>query len=965
MKKLFFLFFALCVLFPVFGFDEGADSLFNEAESRYRNGDYTLSLKLYDEFISKYPLSRYIPDAAFRIAVIEVRTGDFGAAERSFEQLEARYGSERFSEYIPFWKGILFFKEKKYSAASISFSRFITSGVRAFRRESILYKARSEYELSDIKGAAKTLSLLENEHFPFKHNPAASAFYIFILEQNGEYGKVFKLVQSINDKNWDSVYKNRIDLSLAEAYYKTGQNSKAEVYYRKILTASPEIASVGFIRLFTLYKKDLGRQKAILAKAQLVLAGYPRLIHDFYVHIGIESYRKGDLDTAFSYLSRVWQTEKETPVSPLVPLYLSSIYAGRNERSKAEGILSEYMKRSGKEDEILLYTLGNFYMKDAKWTKADQVLSDFINKFPKSSFLRKVFWMYAYSLYRQGKYPDSLSVINDVLQTSRAGNLADSFLRLKSKVYIRMSKPKKALLLLKEYIPLHPHNVDAKLDYIILSFQTGNYRDVLKTYAVLAKSTDSMRQEDKNTGAYLLGTYIAGIVSIGEGKYKEGQTLLQSISRKYLLKHNLESIYPYVVFYLGWASYSESRYNDAVHWFSIVTGEYKTSSLYPKALYLSGWSSFLMKDYSHAAEEFALYSSKAPLKDRGKGSFYYGKAMAAKGDMERAELIFQNLYTSMPNDAFADDALYTHAQILEKMGKDSEAIFLYKKLFQKYPRSPLTEEGLYKIGELFYKDRKYAQAQKAFYTYRSRYPSGKLVDASLYWGGKCAMKMGEKYGALLVWEKLVNNFKKSTFRSEVLRKIASVYAEEGEYKKALTYYSEFVLSYPKDSLVPKISLEIKKLKLLQSGLGEREASLLVTLQSKGFSSRKGREAALELASLYLYNDEKKWETAYTLLKKVVARKKQDLSAAARAQYYIGEYFSKKYQWTKAVKAFLKAASMNPSNRDLAAVSLYRAAENAVRAGDTVTAEKMINLLALNFPSSQWLKEGQKLLEEKN
>ncbi len=955
MKKLFVLFFFFWYLISVFGFDTSSDSLFNEAENRYKNGDFNLSLKLYDEILSKYPMSQYVPDAIFRTTVIKIRTGDFPGAEQGFEELDARYSSARFAPYVPFWKGILLYHEKRYSDAVASFSRFISTGLPNFRKESIIYKARCEYELSDINGASQTLSILEKEHIPYKNDPAALSFYLFILEQKGNYQKVFELVSSINDKGWSADYKNRITLSAAEAYYKTGQDDKAEQYYRNILKASPEIASVGFIRLFTLYKNNVDRQKEILSKAQLVLAGYPKLIQNFYIHIGIESYKRGDIGTAFSYLTRVWQSEGDASEHSLVPLYLSAIYVKKNNRDKAENILKEYLKKRQGRDETVLYTLGNLYIKDNKWPEAEKVLSDFINAFPQSVFISKASWMYAYSLYNQGKYASSLAVIDKSLKSSKAGNWVDSYLRLKSKVLIGMNKPEEALGLLREYIPLHPDNTDAELDYIILSFQGGNYRDVLTMYGTLMKHADT-------SGASLLGTYIAGIVNIGEGDFKEGGNLLKSIDKKYLLEHSLGSIYPYVVFYIGWAAYAEADYKESVHWFSILTNEYRTSSLYPRALYLSGWSFYLMKEYVPAAENFAFYSKAAPPADWGKGSYYYGKAMAAKGDTEKAELIFQSIYTSRPDDAYADDALYSHAQLLEELKKDSEAIFLYKKLAEKYTRSPLTEEGLYKIGELYYKDGAFAKARRAFYTYRSHYPAGRLVDASLYWGGKCAMKMGEKYGALLVWEKLAAQYKQSTFRSEILRKIAAVYADEGEYRKALSYYSDFVLSYPEDSLVKDINLEIKKLKLLQSGLGEREASLLVIIESKGASSREGRNASVELASLYLYNDEKKWETAYELLKKVAGQGKKNDAAAARAQYYIGEYFSRKHWWEKAVKAFLKAASMNPGDKDLAAVSIYRAAENAVHAGDTATAKKMINLLALNFPSSQWLSEGRKLLE---
>lgn len=949
--------------FRAYAFQETPDSLFSEAENRYKNGDYKLSLKLYNELLSDYPMSMYVPDAGYRIAVIKVRTGDLHGAEKSFEKIENRYAFGTFAPYIPFWKGVISYKKKDYSAAVSFLTEFITSGAKNFRMEGIVYKARSEYELSDIDKAVKTLELLDNEGFDFKNDPAVFSFYIFILEQSGNYGKVFSLMKEVSIESWDTVFRERIILSLAEAYYKTGQNKQAEKYYLDVLTSSPDIASVGFIRLFTLYKNNVDMQKDILAKAQLVLSGYPGLINNFYIHIGIESFKRKEYDIAFSYLNRVWQSSKSSEISYLVPLYLAFIHAENKKYNEAENVLLEYLQVKGQRDEMILYTLGDFFIKDGKWQNAQGILSEFLNYFPQSSLTGKVSWMYAYALYKQEKYQSSLTVIDTALKDGRTGNLTDSFLRLKSKLYISTGKTEQAATLLKEYIPLHPDNVNAKLDFIILSFQQRDYLSVFKMYTSLKKSIDGTEKGD--SGVLLLSSYIAGVAMIGEGKTDEGIDLLKTIDRKYLLENNLESIYPYVAYYIGWAYYTKAAYNEAVRWFSVISEKYKESAIYLNSLYLAGWSSYLSGNFNTAADTFALYSKTSGSDGSGKGAFYYGKSMLAGGDAAKAELIFQNIYTSMPDDPFADDALFNHAHILEQMGKDDEAIALYRELSKKYKRSLLTEEGLYKIGELYFKNREYDNARRAFYTYRSRYPSGKLTDASLYWGGLAALKMGEKYGALLVWEKLVNTYKDSTFRSEVLRKIATIYSEEGEYKKALEYYSEFILSYPGDSAVKGINLEIKKLKLLKSGLGEREASLLVSIESHGISNAEGREASIELASLYLYNYEEKWTNAYDLLKKVVSYKDKDRAAAARAQYYIGEYFSKKYQWTEAVQAFVKAASMNPKDKDLAAISIYKAAENALRAGDRITAEKMVNLLELNFPSSQWLIEGRKLLEGRN
>ncbi len=953
----------LLLIFLVSGsllYAEDPADIYEKAENRYKKGNYELALKLYGDLIKEFPLSRYVPESAFRIAVIQVYTGDFSGAEKSFEEIEKRYGYGGFSSDILFWKGVVYYRKGLLDEAVKQFEKYLETGKTGYFRDAVYYKARSEYELSRISEAAETLSVFRGDVSSLIKNHSLFSFYVYILEQDKRYREVISLVKDLPVENWKPEYRDRLKLSLAESLYKTDRIEDAKVLYNSIITSSPEIASVGLIRLFTIYKNNVEKQKEILSKAQLVLSGYPDLINTFYIHIGIESYKRGEPDIAGSYLRRVWKSGDKKSVNYLVPLYLALIEGAKGNYTSGEEYISGYIEESGIRNVELLYTLSDICLKEKKWDCAGKFLSEILTAYPETPLYSRVSWMYAYSLYMQEQYNKALAVVDSVFSSGKGGNLLDSFIRLKIKIFMKTGKREEAVSLLEEYIPLHPDNLNAELDYIILSFQLADYNKLLDMYGRMKESSDSVIRG--NTRAFILSSYVAGITLIGQNKGKEGISLLKSIDRKYLIENGLESIYPYIAYYTGWAYYSASEYTEAARWFSEVTENYKGSSLYADSQYLAGWSYYLMGEYGKASGFFAGYSKAADNENSGKGAFYYGKSMLAGGYPEKAELIFQNIYTSTPKDSYADDALYKHAQILEQLGQTDEAVDLYKRLFENYPRSLLAEEGMYKIGELYFKKGMYREARKSFLDYRSRYPYGRLADASLYWGGICALKMGEKYGALLLWEKLINSYKDSSFRSEVLRNAASIYSKEGEYRKALEYYSEYMISYPDESEAAEVTREIEKLKLLASGTGEREAALLVTIKNRTLETKEGREAAIELAGLYLYSGSDKLDDALDYLKKISSMKDADPDTAGRAQYYIGEYFRKKQLYPEAVKAFVAAASINPSDRDLAAISLYKAAENAVLAGDRATAEKMINLLVVKFPSSQWAVEGRKLLK---
>jgi TolA-binding protein len=120
---------------------------------------------------------------------------------------------------------------------------------------------------------------------------------------------------------------------------------------------------------------------------------------------------------------------------------------------------------------------------------------------------------------------------------------------------------------------------------------------------------------------------------------------------------------------------------------------------------------------------------------------------------------------------------------------------------------------------------------------------------------------------------------------------------------------------------------------------------------------------IALARLYISGDGRKLDLAYQLLSQITDRASQDEPGTAdTAQYLIGEYFYRKNDPARARDEFLKTALRNPADRDLAAGSIFRAAEMSSLLGkrDDVTA--LVKRLTDNFAASQWAQEAKRLLE---
>jgi len=933
--------------------------LFNEAENRYKNGDLDFALSRYEELMENYPLSEYVPDAYFRKAVITLRFGKIEESKILFDRIENRYKNTRFIDYLPFWKGLIEFKQENWENSSTFFSVFLNSNPSSLQREAHLYWSKAEYSLGRIKSSLSILDRWFEGSENIYSDPYMFTFYLTLLEKSGNYELILELTEKIEHDFYERSWMDRVYLIKAESLYKTGKFIESELYYKKILNAVPDIAYIGFVRMFSMYKNNTDIQKDVFDKAQLKLSGHPVMLNNFLLRVGIDSFNNEHFELAASYLWRIWRTGNIDEINSLVPVYLAKILVSEGDISTAVDILSSYSSKVAAVDELVLYTLSNVLVEAEQWSKAETNLKKFIFTFPDSEYYSSAAWMYSYSLYKSGQFRESRSVIDSVLADGMGGSYTNDFLLLSARVYINLGNIPYAISMFKEYLPFDEGNPAIWYDIIKLQFNEGQYNSVIESYINAQDKCTS----DQSSPFLLLIQYIAGLGDIAQGKYKEGLLKLKNLSSDTLIANELESIDPFVSYYKGWASYKLADYNTAFKNFNLVTSSYPESSVYTKSLYFAGWSVYLLGNYASAAEYFAEFSNVASDTDKTKGLFFYSKSMYADNNLSEAELVFQNIYTKYPDDPYADDSMFEHGQLFEKVGKTDLAISTYHELFNRYRTSPLAEESLFRIGEIYLLKEDYKKAQESFYYHRLKFPKGNLDDASLYWGAEAAGKIGESYGAILLLEKLIAEFSNSSFRPNALQKIASLYAQEGEYRKALVFYSDYLTSYSESDSASDVRTQIKKLNLLQSGSDEIEAGLLVLIEENGTQTRESREAYISLAKMYLYKFNGREEQAFNLLTKIAELREQFPSSAAKAVYYLGDYYSIKKDYVSAAKYFVDAASLCPSNRDLTGVSLLRAAEMAIAAGDIYTAKKMVNLLEINFPSTGWLEEGKKILEE--
>ncbi len=111
-------------------------------------------------------------------------------------------------------------------------------------------------------------------------------------------------------------------------------------------------------------------------------------------------------------------------------------------------------------------------------------------------------------------------------------------------------------------------------------------------------------------------------------------------------------------------------------------------------------------------------------------------------DYSKAIQLYDRLLKEFPTSKYADDALYTKAWLLERMGKGEESRKVYREVVEKYPESPFAPEAYMRLAEYYFAPREdktdeqqiVIELQKAIQLYKNvlRYKKSKRYDEALY-----------------------------------------------------------------------------------------------------------------------------------------------------------------------------------------------------------------------------------------
>lgn len=937
--------------------------LFSEAESRYYSKNYAVAIELYDEFLKAFPLSDLVPDAQYRKAMCLFRLERYSASRTLFDAVERRYRATRYIDYVPFWKGVILYKLADFSGSRNNLESFLKKVYDPdLVSQALLYKALCEISLENFSEARETMAVLLKE----KGIAALSSYEVvlssYILLNIKDFEGLINFQDEADYESLPETWRERALLYRGEALWGKGEIDASEEVYRRLLDADPKTASTSYRRLYIIaqQKQDFSEMEWLIQRAEEKFAGSPGILKDFWLRIGIESFKRLELDLSEYFLNKVWNLRVEGDVQEAVPLYIAEINIQRGDLESARQVLEEFLALSGREPLSVMMRLGNIYIMTEDYSNSAQMFNRIIRVYPDSKQAPGARYLLAYSQYRLSEFGPALENCELLAPEKTEDAFQQGVLRLKALILKKQGKIEAASQALSEYVTAYPDDIRARLDLVKLFFIMKEYEDVISLSFSLPDEHPDIEKTDPY--AFMLLIYLRGLSQVAVKSYSSAFDSFTAIPEDRAADMGLSVILPYAQYYRGWASYRMNDFSKAAELFSGFLRSHPSHELYPQALYLSAWCYYSLGDYQKAQTLFSRLAQRTDDNLREKALFLEGKSLSNLKRETEAAGAFKRLLEESPESVFADDALFEYAGILAVKGEIDQAADRYLELYSTYGASSLADEALYKRGEIYFNNKLYTRARSAFHDYRTRFPGGKLIDAALYWEGLSAYELGEIRGASLMWEIIIDSYRKSPFRSDALHKTAEVYVSLGDFQSALALYEELTFTYPEYSEAVNTGLRIEEIRYLVFGLSGREAELTARISNKGGAeTREGRKAMIDLSRIYIFEKEGKLERAFQMLSQVLDR--EDKVTGAEAQFLLGEYYYRTGKPEKAGRAFFRASIMNPGDRDFMAYSIYRAAQMMKQAGKMREVKALVERLEENFSGSEWSDEGKKLLED--
>lgn len=917
------------------------EAILTQAKEAFSSSAFAQAKYLFEEYLALHTYSEATKKALYGLAVCNFYLEDISKAKESFKQLELYYPNSNETIYSKFYLALIAFNFKEYDVAITYINKFLEEKEfsSATNNDDYLFQGNIDetllfvrvFSLYKLNQMEESFFLLKTEMKKLSSVNSLSLYRfakeIFYHFKDWESLKSFLLLCDTSE--WSSLNQLEYETSWALSVLNLEGIKVALPLFEKIEQALPIIENEQQRDLFVWLLDALWSQTNMTLKdriAKKIIEFDPHNCVAWFYLVCEKQYqlyttKKGELTVA-AYLPQllIEQIMDALPVDPIA--YGDYILVGLAYEAllqKQENLLFSYCKKIRS-----LYPSSKFYLHslyfEALWLSTTNLKSQAFLLLREDGKYRQA----------QGEYPSGEND-NDLLFELI---FLEGMLAFFSGDYFLAND--RFSLLIKN------------------NEKQGDLRNLHLYYQVSLFFCDKIVKENRDETFYTKSEllFLNLLEAISYYKVSDHLKVIDCFYRypiSVYQERGLSQLYYHLFYYANYSLYQQKRWSEIValskqilNWDEEFLKKHAIGFIKKELLELSAWAALWDNSFGVAREYFTLCENSLM------SSFLYQK----QGEVNRFKESLIRL--SNNENLYGDLILFELAANEFRLNNLEEAYSYLQKLLVGYPSTKYANE----VKLFLFHHQQFLQSSSFFEN-----PSAFISEA------KNDFSSSEYQKELDYYQILYGNIKKDVLvhflkehpdfskYSLVLMRLIECCLELKDWEEASYYLRELQNRFPIEALDFEATQKLQFIFLLLQGNDLKERELLESVQKNSLNRRRGREAALTLANLFInvkyINDEQhdciKW------LLQIVADATKYRADGAKAHALLGDFYKAKKEFEKSYYHYCEAYNSLP-NGEKSAYYLFSAFMSANLGAILPSALDAIGILQKKTDGAFWLEK---------
>ena len=438
-------------------------------------------------------------------------------------------------------------------------------------------------------------------------------------------------------------------------------------------------------------------------------------------------------------------------------------------------------------------------------------------------------------------------------------------------------------------------------------------------------------------------------------------TQLQPWDKAFEIGHEYMEAYPGGAFYDTVSISVGQMYAMQRKWPLVISTLTKALEVSPQhesiaeCMFLIGYASFMEEKYKDAIKWLGDLNTKYPNHDRIEESTYWlGMAKLFDSRYKEAFAIFDQYIVDYPNAGYCEDATFRRAVCQYGLSQFREAEGSLIRFAEKYSQSKLLGEVFMMLADVH---GNFGELEKAVASFQKAIDCGEQLNIELY--NYCCFRRGEMFNDMEAFEDIVGHFEAYIDRNRegsnlpmAIYWVSRAQWQLGRQKDAMDYLLKSVVTYGKDRKALGIDMLLQEWVSRSKSLGPKvseEAWRQLGQLRAEVRKTRDRTLILRLEHIFLFcpssSDEGK-----ALTRRLILRPEAVEYAAPTVLEYIMDEAHKDGNLELAAKA-ARTIVQDFTETDYVIGARMLLAELAIEQEEYYTAEKHLNVIREVFASS--------------